>query len=318
MKYTFVDDSPNENGIYEKSNGGTERMFRTLMERLPTDVKDRWQIVCSRVRDLDDKKKKILWLHDLASDPESEHLADPTSRWRFEKLVFVSNHQFQGYHLTHGVPYSESIVLENAIDPIDCNPADKPTDRVNLIYHTTPHRGLEILVPVFEKIAETNPNVHLDVFSSFSIYGWENRDEPYAELFERCRAHPQIEYHGTKPNDEVREYLKRAHIFAFPSCWEETSCLAAIEAMSAGTLVVSSDYGALPETLGGFGWMYRFHENPNNHANIFAANLADAIQKCRNQTLVNNMIAAQRYVRLKYNWATRIVQWESLLRSMEK
>ena len=77
----------------------------------------------------------------------------------------------------HGVPYSESIILRNAIDPIEVG--EKPKDTIRLIYHSTPHRGLELLVPVFEKLCETHDDIELDVYSSFKIYGWEERSEEH-------------------------------------------------------------------------------------------------------------------------------------------
>ena len=86
-----------------------------------------------------------------------------------------------------GVPYDKSLVLKNAIDPMDPKLIDKPDpkEQVRLIYHTTPHRGLELLVPIMDWIEEQLPEVnwHLDVYSSFGIYGWEDRDKPYEGLF---------------------------------------------------------------------------------------------------------------------------------------
>ena len=131
------------------AKGGTEMMKQGLVDRLDDNLLDQFNIIHSRVRNLSEDKKNILVLHDLCDDPEAVHLKDPESRARFEKLVFVSNWQFQTYHARHGVPYSESIVLRNAIEPIELHEKDMDGP-INLIYHTTPHRGLELLLPVYE------------------------------------------------------------------------------------------------------------------------------------------------------------------------
>ena len=131
------------------SNGGTEQMLRGLYQRVDKDLLEQFQIICSRVRWVDPNKKTILWLHDLPTDPESQHIKTVQSRDRFAKFVCVSNWQMQAYNASLGLPYQESIVLQNAIEPINIE-KDKDSDQIKLIYHTTPHRGLELLVPVYE------------------------------------------------------------------------------------------------------------------------------------------------------------------------
>ena len=132
-------------------------MYQGLMDRLPKDLTDKFNIICSRVRHVDQNKKNILWLHDTWDDPESQHLKDAKSLARFEKLVFVSNYQQSTYNIGLGVPFAKGIVLQNAIIPIEKH--EKPKGKINLIYHTTPHRGLELLVPVVEFVVPPAPPV---------------------------------------------------------------------------------------------------------------------------------------------------------------
>ena len=135
---------PSGNGTYEHlgSQGGTEQMMAGLRQRVPADLLDKFNIICSRVRDenISKTKKNILWLHDTWDDPESQHLKKKESLDRFAKLVFVSNFQQASYNLGLNVPYAKGVVLQNAIVPIE--PHEKPKGKINLIYHTTPHRGL--------------------------------------------------------------------------------------------------------------------------------------------------------------------------------
>lgn len=306
-----------KNELSMNARGGTELMQERLHSSLSKDLLDQFQIIPSRVRDLDPNKKKILWLHDLPGDPESEHLKDINLRKRFDKIVCVSDWQMQVYNLMSGLPYSESIVIKNAIYPIDIK--TKPFDgTINLIYHTTPHRGLDILVPVFEELANRYSDIHLDVYSSFSIYGWEQRDEPFKQLFDRCKKHPQITYHGAVPNEQIREALKKSHIFAYPSIWPETSCLAAIEAFSAMNLVVCPNYAALTETCANFAMMYPFNENKNAHAVQFAHTLEHAINTIRNNKGQPDAYLEfqKQYFDYFYGWDKRKGEWEALLRSL--
>jgi len=323
MGLQIIDDTetvalgPSKDGTYEGAMGGTELMNKALYERVDNDLLDEFYIIKSRVRWTDPKKKNILWLHDTWDDPESQHLRDAEKRQRFAKLVFVSNYQFQTYHLAHGVPYRESIVLKNAIDPIKLD-GKKDTDVVRLIYHTTPHRGLQILIPAFEEIAKLmGDKVHLDIYSSFEAYGWKERDKPYEDLFERARNHPNMTYHGYKPNDVVREALKEAHIFAYPNIWPETSCISALEAMSAGCAIVHPNYAALPETTANFGISYQFDEDMNAHANVFVNQLYGTIQDIYTENMNRRLVFAKNWVDNFYNWDLRAAEWTNLLQSLK-
>lgn len=235
------------NELSENSWGGTEQMARRMVRDLDPNLLRDFQIIHSRVRELRPDLKKILVCHDLHNDPEVAKLSDPEYRKQFDKIVFVSNWQMQMYNLSLGVPYDQSIVIPNGVEPFEIKKDISQGGTINLIYHTTPHRGLNILYSVFEKIAQIE-DIHLDVFSSFGVYGWDERDKPYEALFDKLKAHPKITYHGAQPNDVVREALTKSHIFAYPSIWPETSCIAAIEALMSGNIVVHSNLAALPET----------------------------------------------------------------------
>jgi len=316
LKESSTTIDPTDNGTFEHigAKGGTEQMYQGLMERLPDDLKSKFNIICSRVRAIDPNKKNILWLHDTWDDPESQHLKDLKSLERFEKLVFVSHYQQSTYNLGLGVPYAKGLVLQNAIVPIEEHV--KPKGTINLIYHTTPHRGLEILIPVVEFLARTGVDFHLDVYSSFKIYGWEQRDEPYKELFDRCTRHPNITYHGYQPNHVVREALKKAHIYAYPNIWPETSAISVIEAMSAGCTVICPNFAALPETCANFAVMYGWNENANAHANQFAGILKMVIDGFWDDYNQDRLKLQKVYFDSFYNWDLRGSQWRDFLTSI--
>jgi len=304
------------------SKGGTEQMLARLMNSFDKELLDQFQIICSRVRWIDPDKKSILWLHDLPGDPESEHLQDPNSRARFDAIVCVSDWQMQQYNNYLGLPYSQSMVIKNAIEPIDIE--EKEYDgQVRLIYHTTPHRGLELLVPVFEQLyqsPEYRGKIELDVFSSFSIYGWDQRDAPYQELFDRCNNHEAITYHGYQPREVVIEALKKSHVFAFPSTWPETSCLSAIEAMSARNIVVCPNLAALPETTSPFSYMYQYSEEANDHAsrfgNVLAQVVSEFLDEKTRQSMIDSTKSQKVFVDSVYDWKARVSQWNTLMRSI--
>ena len=48
----------------------------TEMEKAEPGLKDKFQFISTRVRSLEPDKQRILWIHDLANDPEVQHLKD--------------------------------------------------------------------------------------------------------------------------------------------------------------------------------------------------------------------------------------------------
>ena len=251
--------------LSKNSNGGTEMMRQRLVNNANPDLLGKVAVHLSRTREMYDDVPNILWCHDLAEDPENRVLVD--GGWqKFDRLIFVSAWQRDQYILRYGIPYSRCVVIHNAVEK-EYSPKEKDLETIRFIYHTTPHRGLELLVPVFEALAKEFSNVHLDVYSSFGIYGWESRDEPYKDLFETIESHPQMTYHGSVDNATVLEALDKAHVFLYPNIWKETSCIALIEAIKSQVICIHPNFGALPETCANATITYDFKENNNEHAN---------------------------------------------------
>jgi UDP-glucose:(glucosyl)LPS alpha-1,2-glucosyltransferase len=304
------------NEFSEKSQGGTERMGRELERRLPAALLDRFQIIPSRVRELDLARIRVLWLHNTAVDPEAQSALGNGGWRRFHRLVFVSHHQMLSFLEAYAIPWERCVVMPNAIVPIPAH--EKPASPIRLIYTSTPQRGLDILHAVFCSLAEKHTDIELDVFSSFKLYGWDDADEAFRSLFERLRQHPRIRWHGARPNDEVREALRQSHVFAYPSIWQETSGIVLMEAMSAGLLCVHPNYGALYETAAGLTMMYQWSADKNMHAGVFASRLDEAIGILKSDPERARQLGATQadYANNAFAWDRRAAEWEAFLRAL--
>lgn len=305
-----------ENEISEKSQGGTEITKRSIGKLIPDELAAEFQIVPSRIRDLKEDKIRIYWAHDMANDPECAHFKDVNSRNRFHKMVFSSNWQMNDWVRSLGIPFDGKLqVIETPVEPMELVP--KAQDKVNLIYFSTPQRGLELLVPVVEELAKKHPNIHLDVFSSFKIYGWDDADKHFEPLYDAIRNHPNMTYHGFAPQEKLREHLQAAHILAYPSIWQETSCRVLIESMSAGLLCVHPNLAALPDTAGGMTFMYQWSNDPQEHAETFYKYMDRAISDVNKPELQNYLKLVKAYADTRFNLNRIATQWESLLHEMK-
>lgn len=262
-----------QNELDVKAKGGTELLGERLERLVAPDLLKDFQIIRSRFRGFDESKKHhVFWEHDLPEDPESVTVFENEKILeRLDAIVFLTRWQRNEFLRTFPklLPH-KCAIIRNAIDPIDILQKQKVDDKIHLIYTPTPHRGLELLVPVFHALTQEFPNkLHLDVYSSFKLYGWEERDKPYQKLFEDIKSHPDMTYHGTVSNDKIREALLKSDIFVYPSIWKETSCLCLIEAMSAGLTCVCSDLAAIPETSGNLIHLYSYIPDLNIHLQTF-------------------------------------------------
>ena len=190
-------------------------------------------------------------------------------------------------------------------------------EQINLIYFSTPQRGLEILVPVFEELSKKYDNVHLDVYSSFLIYGWKEMDEQFNPLYDRIKNHPKMTYHGYAPQEQITEALKKAHILAYPCIWKETSCRTLMESMSAGLVCVHPNFGALPETSGGLTSMYQYVDDKNKHAAAFFQNLEHAISVVNEERIQNYLKFVKTFADMRYNIDKISQQWQYMLTDLK-
>jgi len=306
-----------ENEISKNSKGGTEISHRSLAANIPLELQEHFQIIPSRVREIKEDKIRIYQVHDLAHDPEISHLKNKSSRDRFHKIIFNTNWHLNDCVKELGIPQDSKIdIIETPVEPITYVPKSK--DEVRLIYCSTPQRGLEILVPVFIELAKKYDNkIHLDVFSSFKIYGWEEMDQRHQPLYKKIQDHPRMTYHGFQPHEKVVECLQKAHILAYPCIWPESACRVLEEAMSAGLMAVHSNLAALSDTSGRLTLSYQYQDNPNEHANIFAQHLEYAINTVHQdeaQAYLSGFVKT--YADMRFNLPGIAKKWENLMRSL--
>jgi glycosyltransferase involved in cell wall biosynthesis len=299
--------------LSKTAKGGTEMMRDRLLGYVNPDYLERCAIHFSRPRKVYNDVPNILYCHDLANDPENSMLEQ--GGWmQFVHIVFVTCWQRDQYITKFGIPHSRCSVIYNAVEkePVVKDYTDIGT--IKFVYHTTPHRGLELLVPIFEELCQIHDNITLDVYSSFSIYGWDKRDERYQDCFDRIQSHPSMTYHGAVSNEEVLKALDDSHVFLYPNIWTETSCIALIEAMKSQVICVHPDLGALPETAASGTIMYPYTENIQSHANM-AYSVADFLIENirRDSEFFPKTVNTERYVNPKNSVQSFGSMWNATL-----
>jgi len=156
----------------------------------------------------------------------------------------------------------------------------------------------------------------LHVFSSTKIYGKDfaiSTAGNYQDLFDKCQQLEGVVYRDYTPNDELLKELHTFDVLAYPNTFEETSCIAVIEALSAGLRVVTSNLGALPETTEGWARMYPYLMDKQKHAEVFSNILAQEIDKIRTAVLDDQLTQQAQVYGPRWSWDQRIIEWTNYL-----
>ncbi len=304
---------------FDDSFGGSENQFRLLMKYVPDECFKNINLILNNSDPslLEDKRLNIFWNQHFVNQKEIMNFKDSGYLERLDYIVFNSNWNFEKFQYQFKVPESKCLVIRNAVEKIGA--VKKVKGKIKLIYHSTPWRGLRLLINVFKKIQKKD--VELDVCSSTEIYGkkfFENHNNKYVELFDECKKIDNLNYYGFKKNNEILEMLKNSHIFSFPSIWPETSCIAAIEALSAGCEMVSTNLGALYETCTPFATFVNFDSNFKNLEKNFLYALSEKIEKYwdeKNQLKLDLQIKTFEQT---YSWDIRKDEWIGFLKKLKK
>ena len=314
-----INDDQSRPVSFSDSFGGSENQLRLLLKNLPDESFKNINLILNNANhDLIEKDKiNVLWMHHFVNQKEAQNLNSKDFVDKLDWIVFNSNWNFEKYVYQFKIPESKSVVIKNAIEKI--NFEEKSKDKISLIYHTTPWRGLANLLNVFKNL--NLKNVKLNVCSSTIIYGKKFDavlGKTYEGLFNECKNTNNVNYLGYLENDKIIELLKKMHIFAHPSIWPETSCIAAIESMAAGCEIVTTNLGALYETCSPFGTFVNFDRNFSNLEKRYSKALLNSIKNYWSDENQNKLRLQRETINATYSWDVRSLEWKNFFNEIRE
>jgi glycosyltransferase involved in cell wall biosynthesis len=304
--------------------GGTEILKEQLIAQLEPGSIDGINLMGSICHPslVEKDKTNILWQHLSYDQPNVQYMKDRKFVDSIDYFVYVSAWQYNKFREHFKIPEYKSFVIKNATQPFEIIPKPSltlpvvPQNKIKLLYTSTPWRGLAVLIKAIDILNKTRDDFEVDIYSSTKIYGSqfeENEKGKFDILFDKCKNTKNVNYLGYASNDQIRKSLRTSHIYAYPSIFEETSCLAVIEAMSAGCHVVTTNYGALPETCGEFATMIEFDSSGQNLIDRYADTLNSVIDNYKNDLYKEDLEMQIKYYNKYYSWNTRITEWNNFL-----
>ncbi len=299
--------------------GGTEIQLGYLRKYANQGVLDSVQITTSipEKEPLDPVKPNILWLKNSYDQPNlAPWFQNKDNHSKYDWYVFNSHWSYEKYRYFFKIPEDKCTVIKNAIDydELQLKTDFTPKKKIKMCYISTPWRGLEIALAAMDGIKD--PDITLDVYSSTIIYGKsfeQQNDDKYKPLYDKAKNMPNVNYMGYCDHKTLVSKLKDYDVNCFPSIWEETFCISAMESLATGQILITTDLGALPETCCEFPIYIPFTQNKPK----LAVQLAECILQTKrmlSQDLTNPLKFQQEYYKRFYDWKYIGNHWNNFLK----
>jgi glycosyltransferase involved in cell wall biosynthesis len=298
--------------------GATEIQMEMLHKHVPKELLDQVQI-CTSIPGkvpLDPNKVNILWQKNSYDQPNLQEFFGNKARHKeYDWYVFNSHWNYEKFRYFFDIPTDRSIVIKNGIESFPQRKIYKKGDPIKLIHHCTPWRGLNVLLRAMQEI--TDPNITLDVYSSTQVYGDQfkkQNDDQFKPLYEQAKQLPNVNYIGYETNEYIKTNMNKYDMFVYPSTFEETSCVSALEALASGVHVITNNYGALYETCAEWPVYINYTKDFEQMALGTAEAIKVAASYLHEPFIQDHLEQQQLFYKRFYSWNKKGMEWESFLR----
>jgi glycosyltransferase involved in cell wall biosynthesis len=260
--------------------------------------------------------RMIFWCGDASNQPALTHFEHSALQENIDLVFCVSEWQRQGFIHQFQLSPEKVVATRNGFCPEFVAPySERPAS--NTAYTSTPFRGLEILLQVFPEIRRRVNQASLDVFSSMEVYGWNIEDDlkAFGAVY-GAADQPGVQWRGSIHQSALLQALGRTGLLLYPNTFDETSCIAAIEAQASGCVVITSAKAGLNETVahGETGICIDGDPRSENYQRQF---IETACALMRNEDLFRRMSAAARVRAFqRYSWNSIAREWTDIFEKM--
>jgi len=303
-----------------KPIGGTELQYNLLYKYVDNKLLENFQITTSvpEKEPLSKEKINVLWIQNSYDQPNVvPWMKDKSNHDKYDWYVFNSHWCAEKYRMMFQIPPNKCTVIKNAIDQFHGRAVYQEGQKVKILFTSTPWRGLNVLLGAMQLVK--NPLISCDVYSSTQIYG-SSFDEAnrnlYEPLFEQARQLPNVNYMGFASNETILKNITNYHIYAYPNIWEETSCIAAIEALAHGLHGIVTNYGALYETCSEWPTYVQYDRDYKNLAQMFAYAIEGITEQLHTPGMQELLTSQQKFYEKFYNWKNRKYEWTQFLQGV--
>jgi glycosyltransferase involved in cell wall biosynthesis len=297
--------------------GGSEIQLEYLQKHVSKKLLDKINLTISvpEKKPLVIDKPNVLWIQNSYDQPNvAPWFMNKLNHGKYDWYVFNSHWVYEKYRYHFKIPTENCLIIKNGFDDdLILKTEYKPSEKIKLVYTSTPWRGLDVLLGAMEKVK--SDKVELDVYSSTQIYGDQFKDlvdKEYVALYEKAKSLKNVNYKGYTHHKDLVKVLHNYDIFVYPNHWEETSCIAAIEALACGQVGLVTNNGALYETCAEFPIYVPYLTDKKMLVNQFAFAI-DTLPEIINNVSDEQIKFQMEYYKKFYHWSVIKTYWERFL-----
>jgi len=179
------------------------------------------------------------------------------------------------------------------------------------IYSSACYRGLNVIFKCWPAIRAHFPDAELYVFSDFKSALVQQKMQSLAEaLIETAKRLDGVILHGFVGQATLRKHLYAADVWFYPTDFEETYCITALECQASGTLCLCSPVAALRETVGNDrGIMLPLGEKVQKESDYVDSLVQTVCAALRNRKNTFSMRQKARQWALRQTWHSVALNW---------
>lgn len=257
VKYSWLGQASEQNPLGDRFHffGESSPSDVLIVQRHPLAFRYPWQ-----------SKINLWWLHDLGLYRNRETVQ--AHMWNIDGVLSVSEWHGKQLQDVYGIQDEVICPIQNGVDlslyklenamPDDSQLSETFAHRkegeIRLLFAARPERGLENLVRpngIMHKLHQKDRRFHL------YMCGYENTTEPMVDYYKTLHGWieqlPNCTNLGALTKVQLAQVEQVCDTYVYPTTFEDTSCIMAMESAAAGLPFMCGPTGALKETTTGMG-----------------------------------------------------------------
>ena len=255
-------------------------------------------------------RKVFIWVHDIYILPYHKGNLYPNNAKellheiidKIDGVITLTNWHKEYFTNFYEINPSKVFIINNAIDTTMFKGNFKK-QKNKFIWTSHGYRGIDKMIEYFHEIKLKIPDAELYIYRDPTAFS--------KEMHEEMQKYDYIHYEGKIEYDKIPDEFESSEIWFYPTNFEETYCMSAVEAQMAKCVCVGTNIGALPEIIGDRGVIIKEEIWSNEYKEKAITEIVDILT---NEEKKKKYQEAGYKWALKQTWENRAKQWYKLFK----